>query len=123
VQRAVELHVGGQKYRVVSSASPDELERLARVVDDKLASLIPPGKPINAQSILLAAMALAHDLEEERRRAGELARDARTTLERIVGRVDDAIAAVDATVGRAQRLATAPVRSHRRGDDDDAGDD
>lgn len=117
MQRAVELHVGGQRYRVVSSASPEELERLARVVDDKIAAIVPPGRAITPQSMLLAAIALAHDLEEERRRSGELTRDTRGVLERIVHRVDEAIASVDVAVGQ-ERAATrgassseAPTRS------------
>lgn len=98
MQRAVELHVGGQRYRVVSSASPEELERLARVVDDKIAALVPPGRPLTPQALLLAAIALAHELEEERRRCATLTSDARSVVERLLGRVDDAIASVDAAV-------------------------
>ena len=61
--RPVELRVGGQSYRVVSSASAEDLERLATVVDEKLTSLVPPGKPLSPQSLLLVAIALAHDVE------------------------------------------------------------
>jgi hypothetical protein len=38
--RPVELRVGGQSYRVVSSASAEDLERLAAMVDEKLTSLV-----------------------------------------------------------------------------------
>ena len=117
MQRAVELHVGGQRYRVVSSASPEDLERLARVVDDKIASLVPPGRPLTPQAILLAAMALAHDLEEERRRTADVAQDARSAVARLLGRIDDAIASVDATVGPARPLEL--TRSVHRGTDPD----
>ncbi len=114
MQRAVELQVGGQRYRVVSSASPEELERLARVVDDKLVSLLAPGRPMTPQAILLAALALAHDLEEERSRSAALAEDARSAVEHLLVRIDDTIASVDATVSRAR---PEPVRGQRHGDD------
>lgn len=95
MQRAVELLVGGQRYRVVSSASPEELERLARVVDDKICAIVPPGRTITPQTLLLAAMALAHDLDMERERYAALQRDAGASLSRILGRVDEAIASID----------------------------
>lgn len=122
MQRAVELQVGGQRYRVVSSASPEELERLARVVDDKLVSLVAPGRPMTPQAILLAALALAHDLEEERQRSASLAEDARSAVERLLGRLDETIASVDATVGRPSAVRSDAGRSdgaraQRRGED------
>lgn len=117
MQRAVELQVGGQRYRVVSSASPEELERLARVVDDKLVSLVAPGRPMTPQAILLAALALAHDLEEERQRSASLAEDARSAVARLLGRLDETIASVDATVGR-PGAAPPGVRAQQRGTED-----
>src|SRR5688572_11332684 len=60
--RTVQLRVGGQTYRVLSSAGEEELQRLAAVVDQKLASVVPPGRPVTPQAMLLAALALAHDL-------------------------------------------------------------
>ena len=119
MQRAVELHVGGQRYRVVSSASPEELERLARVVDDKIAALVPPGRPLTPQALLLAAIALAHDLEEERLRSASLASDARSVVERLLGRVDDAIASVDAAVGPAERNGDGARAARRAADADE----
>lgn len=96
MQRAVELQVGGQRYRVVSSASPEDLERLARVVDDKIAELVPPGRTITPQALLLAAIALAHELEEAQVRLASLQRETGLSLSRILGRVDEALASIDA---------------------------
>ena len=62
----VELRVGGQNYRVVASADEAELQRLAGVVDARLRSLSQPNRQISPQALVLAAIALAHDLEEER---------------------------------------------------------
>lgn len=94
----VQLRVGGQTYRVVTSASDEELRRLAAVVDQKLAAVVPPGRAVTPQAMLLAAMALAHDLEEERARvdeerarSAELAERTRGAFNRMLERVDAAL--------------------------------
>jgi cell division protein ZapA len=92
--RTVQLRVGGQTYRVVTSASEEDLQRLAAVVDQKLAAVVPPGRAITPQAMLLAAMALAHDLEEERERSAAVTARARGAFGRMIERVDAALAAV-----------------------------
>ncbi len=96
--RTVQLRVGGQTYRVVTNASEEELQRLAAVVDQKLATVVPPGRTITPQAMLLAAMALAHDLEEERARTAAVTSRARTAFGRMLARVDDALAQTEAVV-------------------------
>lgn len=105
-KRPVELRVGGQSYRVLSSASPEELERLAAIVDDKISSLSPIGRPIAPQAILLAAIALAHDVEEQRRRADRIAARSRAALSSIVERVDDSLALADEVLARSSAAPT-----------------
>ncbi|HLK38621.1 MAG TPA: cell division protein ZapA [Polyangiaceae bacterium] len=90
-RRTVDLRVGGQNYRVVSSAPEDELQRLAAVVTTKIAELTPRGRPIQAQALLLAAIALAHDVETERERREALERRTRDLLRRALVRVDAAL--------------------------------
>lgn len=90
-RRTVQLRVGGQTYRVVTSASDDELHRLAAAVDEKLATVVPPGRAVTPQAMLLAAMALAHDLNEERARGAALAGRYREAFGRILERVDAAL--------------------------------
>lgn len=101
----VQLRVAGQTYRVVTSASDEELRRLAAVVDEKIATVVPPGRAVTPQAMLLAAMALAHDLEEERARTEEertrteeerarsaaIAERARGAFGRMLERVDAAL--------------------------------
>jgi cell division protein ZapA len=89
--RAVQVRVGGQTYRLVTSASEEELLRLASMVDQKLVATLGPGRPATPQSMLLAAMALAHDLEQERVRAAALAARTRDVFERMVERIDQAL--------------------------------
>lgn len=90
-RRTVQLRIGGQTYRVVTSANDDELQRLAAVVDAKLATVVPPGRTPTPQAMLLAAMALAHDLEEERARSAAISGRFRDAFGRILQRVDAAL--------------------------------
>lgn len=99
--KPVELRVGGTTYRVISSASPEELERLAMLVDEKLAAIAPPGRPMPPQAMLLAAMALAHEVEVERRRADGLASRSRQAVTQILTKLDGTIARAEDTLSRA----------------------
>jgi cell division protein ZapA len=91
--RTVELRVGGQTYRVVTSATETELARLAAIVDRKLGEVAAPNRPPNPQTLLLAALALAHDLEQERARTVALLDRTRQSFGRLLERVDAALEA------------------------------
>jgi len=90
-RRPIHVQVGGQRYRVVSSAPEAELTRLAAAVDAKLAELSPRGRSPEAQSIVLAALSLAHDLEQERTRRRVFEVKVRDLLRRILLRIDSAL--------------------------------
>lgn len=94
-RRTVELRIAGQNYRVVSSAPEEDLRRLAEVVAAKLAELSPKGRPPQPQAMLLAAMALAHELEAERGHRESLERRTRDLLRRVLVRIDDALEPFD----------------------------
>lgn len=91
VGRTVQVRVGGQSYRLVTSASEEEIHRLAEIVDEKLSAVVPPGRPMTPQALLLAAMALAHDLDEARSKNDATAGRAREAFGRILKRVDAAL--------------------------------
>ncbi len=91
--RTVHVRVGGQSYRVTTSATDAELTRLASLVDEKIATVVPSGRTVTPQAMLLAAMALAHDLEEERARVESITRKARTVYRRLFDRVEAALGA------------------------------
>lgn len=93
-RRTVELRIGGQPYRLVSSAPKEELQRLAHLVEAKLAEVGSKGRGAG-QAIVLAAMALAHDVEQERGRREALERRARDVLRRVLVRIDDALEPFD----------------------------
>lgn len=89
--RAVQLRIAGQSYKVVSSAEESDLHRLADAVSAKVEELTPRGKASSSQSVLLAAMALAHELEEERAKRVAVERRARDMLRRVLVHIDDAL--------------------------------
>jgi len=89
----VELRVGGQTYRVVATADEADLHRLADVVDARLRQLTAPGRQVTPQSLLLAALSLAHDLEDERNRRLRSEQRAREMLSSLVSRIDAALEA------------------------------
>jgi cell division protein ZapA len=94
-RRTVDLRIGGQSYRVVSSAAEGELQRLAASVDAKISEMLPPGRPVPPQALVLAAMALAHDLEAEKAKRQTLERRSRDMLRRVLVRVEDALEATE----------------------------
>ena len=89
--RSVQLRVAGQSYKVVSSASEEDLLRLADTVSAKVEELTPRGKSVAPQAVLLAAIALAHELEQERARRLAVEGRAREMLRRVLVHLDDAI--------------------------------
>lgn len=95
----VEVVVGGKAYRVVASADADMLRHLAQVVDAKLHAVSGAGRPITAQSMVLAAIALAHDVEEERARRRSVERQARERVRAAIARIDQALTEVEAPAG------------------------
>ena len=105
-RRTVELRIGGQNYRVVSSSPQDELQRLADLVESKLAELGPRGRP-QPQAMLLAALALAHEVESERGRRETRERRTRDLLRRVLVRIDDALEPYEAESAAGDEAAPA----------------
>jgi hypothetical protein len=64
---------------------------LAAVVDERIRAIVPPGKPVPASAILLAAIALANEVEEERRQRENLEVRSRDLLRRLLARIDAAL--------------------------------
>ena len=90
-RRTVQLSIAGQSYKVVSTSPEAELLRLASTVDAKVAAVVPKGRTVTPNAVLLSAMALAHELEEERGRRESLERRARDVLRRALVRIDDVL--------------------------------
>jgi cell division protein ZapA len=94
-RRTVSLHVAGQSYRVITTAPEGDLQRLAGIVGSKLAEVSPRPGAIPPQAMLLAAIALAHELEEERSRRQALELRARDMMRRVLVRLDETIGETD----------------------------
>jgi cell division protein ZapA len=94
-RRTVEVRIGGQNVRVVSSAPEEELQRLAGVVNAKIGEVSAPGRPVPAQALVLAAMALAHELETERAHRQGLEKRTRDLMRRLLVRIDDVLESQD----------------------------
>ena len=90
-ENAVELNVAGQSCRVVTTADPKELQELSAMVEEKLAGVLQPGRPVDARTMLLAAVALANDVREQRARADAIAAKAKAALSGLMTRVDRAL--------------------------------
>jgi cell division protein ZapA len=54
-----------------------------------------PGRPISPQALLLAAISLAHDLEEEKHKRAQLEARSKEMLKSVLARIDAAIEASD----------------------------
>ena len=89
----VALTVGGQSYKIVANVPEETLRQYAAVVDERIRELVPVGKPVPPTAILLAAIALAHDLDEERAQRQSLEVRSRDVLRRLLARIDDALEA------------------------------
>jgi cell division protein ZapA len=96
-RRTVVLTIGSKEYKVVSSATPEELTRLASTVSARLAE-VPPGRD-PAQALVLTALALAHDLEAEQQRSRSLERRSRDMLRRVLVRLDNVLDLDEAGAG------------------------
>jgi len=97
--RTVQVRIGSQSYRLVTTVSEAEVHELAGVVERKLATVVPPGRAATPQAMLLAAIALAHDVEIERARASRMTEQTRLVYQRLAARVDEALRTVDAARG------------------------
>jgi cell division protein ZapA len=90
-RRVAEIIIAGQSYKVTSSAEAEELDRLAAAVSERVVASTPAGRAVTPQSMLLAAMSLAHDLEQERSKRVAVERRMRDWLRRVLVRIDDAM--------------------------------
>jgi len=87
----IDLTVAGQRYRIVTPAEPDDIHRLVAVLEERLAALQLPSRFTPPQKLLIAALALASDLEEERLRHRETQNRARESLTNLLQRIDQAL--------------------------------
>ncbi len=98
-RRTVEVRIAGHSYKVVSSARQADLNRLAEIVSAKIAEVTPKGRAVAPQAMLLAAMALAHEVEAERDQRLTVERRTRDVLRRVLVRIDSAMEPLETDPG------------------------
>lgn len=113
-QAAVQLRVAGQTYRVVTSAERSELDRLVAKVEDALSEVTPPGRQPSSQALVLAAISLAHELEEEKAKVRALKQRHREVLGSLLGRVDDVLEQTEEFVPKESKASRSGGNSSER---------
>jgi cell division protein ZapA len=78
-------------------------------VDERLRSLTAPGRQVSTQTLVLAALALAHDLEEERSLRRHVEDRSREMLRTVLARVDAALEADERKTSDSCDDAPAPM--------------
>lgn len=91
MESPVEVKIGGLSYRVTGSASEVELQRLAGIVDQRLRTMCGSSRNPSAQAMVLVAMTLAHELEEERAARRGVEQRSKEMLSSLLERVDAAL--------------------------------
>jgi cell division protein ZapA len=91
-ETVVQLKIAGQSYRVVSSATTDDLARLAHRVEEAVRSVTVRGRQPSEQDMVLASITLAHEVEQEREARQALERRYEAKLRQLLAQVDAALA-------------------------------
>jgi len=86
-RRTVQLSVAGRQYKIVTTASDADLARLVRRVEKRLKD-VAGARGGSPDAILLTAMALAHDVEQEAARADRVLEKAKRAATELLQRVD-----------------------------------
>jgi cell division protein ZapA len=90
-RRNVQLRVGGQSYRVLTTATDAELKRCVAAIDERLNEVNPKGRAPHPQALFLAMLGLVNELEEARAAATLAQAAARETLDGVLRRIDAAL--------------------------------
>lgn len=85
-----EIQIAGVPYRVQSSADERDLHRLAALVEARLAQL-PANQRHDSRSLVLVALALAHDLHLEQQAHHALRGQVASHLTSLITRIDTAL--------------------------------
>ena len=95
----VAIRIGGQTYRVRAQASEQELHRLAASVDARLRQI--PASSLGAssqQGLLLVAISLVHELDNERSARKKFEQDTAELLQLLLDHIDRTLANADAAI-------------------------
>jgi len=101
VKQTVTLEIAGAKYRMTSDADEAHLQRLADMVNHRIAELGPKAArtATPAQMLAVVALGLADDLLSSEDRREKIEGLTRTAVTKTIARIDQRLAAIDASEG------------------------
>jgi cell division protein ZapA len=94
VKHTVTIEIAGSKYRMVTDTDETHLERLAGMVNERIAALGPKAARTAspAQILAIVALGLAEDLRETEARVERIERATRDAVRRAIERIDRRLA-------------------------------
>lgn len=94
MKQTVNIEIAGAKYRLATDADPAHLERLADLVNERVAELGPKAlrSASPAQLLAVVALGLAEDLERAEAGRAALEATARKLIDRAIARIDQRLA-------------------------------
>lgn len=114
-RRQASVEVGGKTYRVWTTATPEQLDEIVQMVEQR-AFQVGGRRGVTEESVVLASVALAHELSKEKARAEwlgqrlEVAKQGQQVTERSIVRLGERVASVEEQNERL-REQSARVRS------------
>lgn len=96
-RRALELELFGQRLTVVSDSDPELVKEVVDFVNRRMETIRENAKRVGTDQIaLLAALNIAEELFEERKRSSQVRRTVRERSRHLLGRIDEVSRRVDA---------------------------
>ena len=101
VKRTITLEIAGTKFRLVSDADQEHLQRLSTMINERVDKLGGPGarSASSGQLLALAALDLADELHGATAKLEDLERMTRSAISQAIARIDGRLAANTAKVG------------------------
>jgi len=90
VKRPITLEIAGAKYRMTADADEDHLQRLAQMVNERIAALGPKAarQATPAQVLAIVALGLADDLVTAEKRTRAIEEVTRKAIANAIERID-----------------------------------
>jgi cell division protein ZapA (FtsZ GTPase activity inhibitor) len=94
VKRTITLEIAGTKFRLVSDADQEHLQRLAAMINERVEKLGGAGSRAasSGQLLALAALELADELDSTATRLQDMERTTRTAIAQAIARIDGRLA-------------------------------
>jgi cell division protein ZapA (FtsZ GTPase activity inhibitor) len=87
-KKSVEVIVGQQRLSLKTDQDPAIVHRVAGLVNQRLAEIVPPSQPLSHQVLLLLAMNLAQDLLEKQDASTKLKQEVKTRSQAILTQLE-----------------------------------